>query len=269
MQFPNVQGILVENKFLESTYLEREVKMDIFLPPSESGTEPCSLLLINDGQNMEELGLAGILEELYSARAIRPLLCVAIHAGPDRKMEYGTAGIPDYKERGAKASDYTRFIFEELIPFVRLEFDFPVFREKAFTGFSLGGLSAIDIVWAHPYEFTKVGVFSGSLWWRKKGLENGYDESKDRIMHELIREGNFAPWLKFFFETGTLDETMDRNNNGIIDTIDDTVSLIEELANKGYDPQKDIYYLELKDGKHDIPTWGRAMPIFLKWAFGE
>ena len=30
---------------------------------------------------------------------------------------------------------------------------------------------------------------------------------------------------------------------------------------------KRYFYLELKDGKHDIPTWGRAMPVFLKWAF--
>ena len=40
------------------------------------------------------------------------------------------------------------------------------FKEKSFCGFSLGGLSALDIVWNHPTEFTKVGVFSGSLWWR-------------------------------------------------------------------------------------------------------
>jgi enterochelin esterase-like enzyme len=216
---------------------------------------------------MEELGLAGLLEGLYASQAIRPLLCVAIHAGTDRKMEYGTAGIPDFKDRGAKAADYTRFIFKELLPFVRLEFGYPVFREKAFAGFSLGGLSALDIVWSYPYEFTKVGIFSGSLWWRKKGLHEGYEESKDRIMHELIREGNYAPWLRFFFETGTLDETMDRNNNGVIDSIDDTLALIEELVDKGYDPESDIYYLELKDGKHDIPTWGRAMPVFLQWAF--
>jgi hypothetical protein len=68
-----------------------------------------------------------------------------------------------------------------------------------------------------------------------------------------------------FFETGTLDETADRNNNGIIDSIDDTLSLIEELVKKGYDPETDIRYLELPDGKHDVATWARAFPEFLKW----
>ena len=47
-------------------------------------------------------------------------------------------------------------------------------------------------------------------------------------MHKIIRMAN-APWLKFFFECGALDETKDRNNNGIIDSIDDTLDLIDEL----------------------------------------
>jgi len=61
---------------------------------------------------------------------------------------------------------------------------------------------------------------------------------------------------------------MDRNNNGIIDSIDDTLGLIDELVKKGYNREQDIVYLEYEDGKHDIPTWGRAMPEFLRWSYG-
>ena len=53
-------------------------------------------------------------------------------------------------------------------------------------------------------------------------------------MHKLIREGDYKPGLQFYFTTGSLDEKMDRNNNGIIDSIDDTLGLIEELEKKGY-----------------------------------
>jgi len=87
-------------------------------------------------------------------------------------------------------------------------------------------------------------------------------------MHIQIRNGEYYPWLKFFFQTGTLDETADRNKNGIIDSIDDTQSLIEELVKKGYNPETDIRYLELKDGKHNVATWGKAFPEFLKWGWG-
>ncbi|MGL6267221.1 MAG: alpha/beta hydrolase, partial [Chitinophagaceae bacterium] len=69
--------------------------------------------------------------------------------------------------------------------------------------------------------------------------------------------------------TGVLDEIADRNNNGIIDSIDDTMDLIGELVKKGYKKEEDIVYLEYEDGRHDVPTWGRAFPAFLKWAFGE
>ena len=59
----------------------------------------------------------------------------------------------------------------------------------------------------------------------------------------------------------------DRNNNGIIDSIDDTISLINELIKKGYHPETDIRYMELKDGSHDVPTWALAFPEFLKWGW--
>lgn len=216
---------------------------------------------------MEKLELADILTQLQKDNEIAPLFCVGVHCGEDRKNEYGVAGVPDYKGRGAKAGLYTKFVFEELLPFIRKESGMPAFKDKSFAGFSLGGLSALDIAWKHPKEFYRVGVFSGSLWWRSKALDKGYNEDTDRIIHDEVRKGHYASWLKFFFETGTLDETEDRNNNGIIDSIDDTLSLIDELVKKGYDRETDIEYLELENGKHDVATWAMAMPDFLKWGW--
>lgn len=227
-----------------------------------------NLLLINDGQNMEEMGLEAILNRLYAEQAIVPVLCVAIHTGKERKLEYGVASTPDYQSRGINAGAYTSFILDELLPYISKKYTLPVFKEKAFAGFSLGGLSALDIVWNHPGEFKKAGIFSGSFWWRMiDQTEPDYDDDKHRIMHQVIRNGTYHPGLKFFFQCGNMDETMDRNSNGIIDSIDDTLDVIKELENKGYSPTTDILYLEMADGKHDIATWGRAMPAFLKWAW--
>lgn len=260
--------ILTEIIEIESALLQRWVKIECFLPTSVCDPSSLNLLLINDGQDMERLGLASILENLMNSNQIQPLLCVAIHAG-NRLMEYGTAGKLDSMGRGFKAELYTQFIFQELIPFLHAEYLIPSFREKSFAGFSLGGLSALDIVWNHPHEFKKVGVFSGSLWWRTKNMDDGYNEDTDRIMHAQVRNGNYAPGLKFFFEAGALDEAMDRNYNGIIDSIDDTLALIKELMKKGYDSLEDIRYLELQEGRHDVETWSKAMPEFLKWGWGN
>ncbi|MDB5199027.1 MAG: Esterase [Chitinophagaceae bacterium] len=261
-------GILTESHVLFSSYLDREVTLDIYLPINGINQPDISLLLINDGQNLPEMQFENILEK--NADSITPLLCVGIHCGKDRKNEYGTVDVLDYKGRGTKALAYSQFIFNELIPFLRKSYDIFSFKEKSFCGFSLGALSALDIVWTHPEEFSKAGLFSPSLWWRTLSQDDElFDENLHRIMHNKIRKGDYYPWLKFFFETGTKDETADRNSNGIIDAIDDTISLIDELVLKGYDREKDIKYLELEDGKHDIATWGEVFPEFLKWGWGR
>lgn len=261
--------ILVESALLESIHLERTVTVDFYLPLNVAQPEEMSLLLINDGQDMPKIKFDNILESLYEEQQIRPVFCAAIHAGEERKMEYGTAATLDYKGRGAKAGLYTRFIFDELLPYIRTTYHIYSFREKLFAGFSLGALSALDIVLNNAHEFAGVGVFSGSLWWRTRDQDDeAYSDETDRIIHQQVRNGEPHPWLKFFFQCGALDEEKDRNNNGIIDSIDDTLDLIKELKAKGY-PEENIHYLLLEDGKHDVPSWGKAFPAFLKCMFGR
>ena len=260
-----LDNIIVEQNKIESSFLERNVQIDAYLPTNILRPENVSLLLINDGQDLPKMPFEEILDTLIAQNIVEPLICIGIYCGPERKMEYGTASQKDYKGRGAKAPQYTQFIFKELLPFIYKTYSVQSFKEKYFAGFSLGGLSALDIVWNHPKEFSKAGVFSGSLWWRSKGYKEGYNDATDRIMHNQIRKGKYYSQLQFFFECGAFDETKDRNQNGIIDSIDDTLDLIKELKQKGYS-DADMEYLELADGTHDVTTWGRAFPYFLKWA---
>ena len=270
MEIVKRKVVIKESIRIQSKSLEREVLVDIYHPCQPFPQESLSLLLINDGQDMEKLGLEKMLEDLFEKNSLHPLLCVGIHAGAERKQEYGTAARSDYKGRGTKAKNYTYFVFNELIPFIRVNYFTGEFSQKAIAGFSLGGLSALDIAWNHPHEFSKVGIFSGSLWWRTKDkTDETYNDATDRIMHQEIRKAGYYPWLKFFFECGAADEEDDRNKNGIIDSIDDTLDLIKELVEKGYEEKKDIHYLQLDDGKHDVATWARAMPEFLKWGWGR
>ena len=262
--------IVPERQTLNSGFLQREVLIDFYFPPGKNNLVNSDLLLINDGQDLIKMDFKTILKNLYFKDAIMPLFCVGIHCGADRKNEYGTANFLNDKGQGAKAELYSRFVLEELIPFIRKKSRADTFKSKSFCGFSLGALSALDIVWNNANEFLNAGAFSGSFWWRSVSQDNwDFDESNHRIMHNQIKNGNYYPWLKFFFETGTLDETADRNNNGIIDSIDDTISLINELVKKGYNPERDIRYIELKDGSHDVITWSRALPEFLKWCWGK
>ena len=259
-------GLVTEQNRITSHFLEREVVIDFYVPKNFT-KRAASLLLINDGQDLSTMNFAGILNPLLQKRQIQAVLCVGIHAG-DRMNEYGTANRPDYAGRGYKASQYTQFILQELLPYIQEKFRIDQFKRKSFAGFSLGGLSALDIVWNYPQVFTIAGVFSGSLWWRSKDLNDGYNDDTDRIMHQQILNGKYYSHLRFYFTTGSFDETSDRNNNGVIDSIDDTLDLITELKKKGYKGANKIKYINIEDGYHDVATWGRAMPHFLLWAFG-
>jgi iron(III)-enterobactin esterase len=269
MRTEELSNILVEQQAIASRCLGRYVIIDLYLPINVANPAEMSLLLINDGQDLEEMKFASLYNSLLESDQVQPLLCVGIHAGKHRKMEYGTADIPDYEGRGAWAKAYQQFILEELVPYIHTQYAIESFRQKAFCGFSLGGLSAIDTVWHNPDVFTIAGVFSGSLWWRSTALDEDYNDDTDRIMHFKIREGDYFPGLRFYFTTGSQDETADRNNNGIIDSIDDTLALVEELKKHGYSTGYDIKYVNYEDGKHDITTWGKAMPAFLLWGWSK
>jgi len=256
---------------IHSKLLGRDTIVDIFLPfQYEKGRKHYPLLILNDGQDATAIGLKATLEKLTHAKEIEDVIVVGVHAG-DRMQEYGVANKADFKDRGSRAKNYSRFIMTELIPY--LEYQYSISKkheERSIAGFSLGGLSALDIAWHHSDYFGKVGSFSGSFWWRKRDSKSRfYSDYRDRIMHQQIRRGKFKPGLKFWFQTGLKDEKSDRNKNGVIDSIDDTLDLIVELVKKGYRPFHDIHYLELKDGEHNLPTWGEALPKFLTWAFGK
>lgn len=253
---------------INSDLLDREVTITLLMPENDERAEPLNLLLLNDGQETGNLKLKESLESLYNTYRLKPVLAAAVHAGEERLLEYGVAGKPDFKQRGSKAAIYTKFITNELLPAIKKETGITEFEVTAFAGFSLGGLSAMDIAWNNPQLFNKVGVFSGSFWWRSKELGKGYTEN-DRIMHSVIRSTANKPELKFWLQTGTHDETADRNKNGIIDSIDDTIDLIKELENKGYNRPAAIQYLEMVGGAHNVATWAEAMPKFLVWAFGR
>jgi enterochelin esterase-like enzyme len=259
---------------LYSVPLKRTVRLDVVLPPGyeRAGAAEWPVLYLNDGQDLPRLRMIAVLDSLYEQQAVRPFILVAIHAG-DRIHEYGTGARADYMGRGSKAGLYTDFVLTELMPHIRKNYRVSQKPDDTvFAGFSLGGLSAFDIVFHHADLFSRAGVFSGSFWWRSKSTEAGYRDETDRIMHDLVRKGTYQPTLKFWLEAGTDDETSDRNNNGIIDAIDDTIDLIGELVKKGYHydtrgQPSDIRYVEVPGGQHNQETWSAVMPDFLTWAF--
>lgn len=259
-------SIIHKKNYINSTNLNRKVRVDVFLPQNYLNFSVLSTLFLNDGQDFHQLELERILEEHNRSFPEKPLAVITLWANEKRLSEYGTIDRPDYKGRGELATQYAKFLRLEVIP--KFKENFPQLIQSELTyiaGFSLGGLSAFDLTWEYPKLFAKVGVFSGSFWWRCKAYEDNY-EDKDRIMHQKVHaKKEVFPSTKFWLQCGTKDEESDRNNSGIIDSIEDTLDLIEELKKRGYTEDEHIEYHEVKDGEHNFTTWKKVFPDFLKW----
>jgi enterochelin esterase-like enzyme len=249
---------------LRSRHLERLVRIDVYRP-----TVPpwrlLSLVIFNDGQDLPRMEFKQRLRTLYKVGKLPPTLIVGVYAN-DRMEEYGTAGKPDYLGRGKRAADYSAFITEELVPW--LENRNNIFfgpERRAIAGFSLGGLSAFDIAWRNPRQFRTAGVFSGSLWYRSRDFDPERPDAH-RIVHDYVSRSKRKISNRFWFMAGTDDEQEDRNQNGVIDSIDDTIQLMALLQQKGLEPEEDMTYVEVAGGRHEPGTWGDVIGDFLKWA---
>ncbi|HRQ36734.1 MAG TPA: alpha/beta hydrolase-fold protein [Chloroflexota bacterium] len=251
-----------------SHHLDNARPLTIFLPPHYHHTDQSyKLLFINDGQDAEALHLRQTLATLYARRQIEPLVVVAIPTNEERLEEYGTAVAANRRGLGSKAALYARFVTNELLPVIRQTFRVSERAvDTAVLGASLGGLSAFDLAWNFPDDFGIVGVMSGSFWWTAADDETNI-EPGERIAHSLVRQGPKREGQRFWFEAATQDEVEDRDQNGVIDAIQDTLELIDELEKMGYRRGKDLVYVEMPGGRHNYDTWAQVLPQFLRWAF--
>lgn len=250
-----------------SRILNRSRTVRIVLPPgyrSDRGKYP--VLIMNDGQDLEAMRIPQTLDSLYRNKAIRPMILVAVHATDARIQEYGVATTPNAQGFGSEAGKYAGFLLEELLPAIGERYRVSTApASSAIMGASLGGLSAFDLAWNHSDVFGNVGVFSGSFWWRSDDA-TVEAKQKSRIMHAQVRETARAPKLRIWLEAGRQDERDDRDGNGVIDAIQDTRELVEELKAKGFRDGREMMLVEV-DGGHNPATWGRMFPEFLRWTF--
>ncbi len=238
----------------------------VFLPPGFKRGTRAPLLIGLDGQLLARWKLVETLDRLAAAGVIEPPVVATIPASAERLEEYATAGVLDYAGRGKLAGKFQDYLTTALLPALRSRYGAGL--EPAKTGIfgaSLGGLSAFDVTWRHPDLFGFAGIFSGSFWWRTDDTDPATRQNS-RIVHQRVRKSVIKPDVRFWFQAGTEDETEDRDGNGVIDAIQDTTELTDELVAKGFERDRDITYVETPGGRHDDKTWARELPAFLQWA---
>jgi enterochelin esterase-like enzyme len=260
---------VVEIEGVRSRFLKNSRSLYLYLPPGyeQESQRRYPVLYLNDGQDREQLKLHETLARLFARRLIEHIIVVAVPTNAERLQEYGTAVTANAQGLGRKAGAYSQFLTREVMPLVNERYRTKTGAgDTAVAGMSLGGLSAFDTAWNHPERFGTVGVFSGSFWWRAADDETRLPPN-ELIMHQVVRRTAEPPKLRIWLEAATRDETSDRDNNGVIDAIQDTLELIDALTAVGYQPGKDVVYVEVEGGRHNYETWSKIFPDFLRWAF--
>ncbi|MDP1581168.1 MAG: alpha/beta hydrolase-fold protein [Candidatus Didemnitutus sp.] len=260
----NTEHAAVELRNVSAPGLEpRTVRL--YLPPGEVRADT-PLLLAFDGQTLPHWHLAETISQLALERAIRAPLVVAVDATRDRIEEYAMAGQRDYAGRGNLAPAFQQLMVGRVLPAVRQRFGLVAAPARTGVfGASMGGLCAFDLAWRHPEIFGFGGVFSGSLWWRADNTDPVAQQAS-RLAHLMVRATVAKPPLRLWFQAGTKDETNDRDGNGVIDAIQDTTELIDDLVRNGFERGRDVRYLEQINGEHSERTWAEVLPQFLRWA---
>ena len=292
------QGVRVETLEQAAPGLsDKPIRVRVHLPPQYESTQArYDTLYVNDGQDMQAVGMQATLDSLYARGAIRPVVVVAIDMPPDRMAGYGLfdrvkgeaiAAPTKYGAVGANAQIYAQWLTQTLVPVIDARYRSVARADgRAILGWSLGALSAFGIGWQYPELFGRVGAFSPSFWLSAQNTDADAVQAT-RIVHALVDASAPIPRPQLFFGVGSKEETDDRDGDGIIDVLDDTRDLIEGwsapdgTAHKGLrqfgiatnldharTPNRDnaaLYLLE--GGKHDQPSWARMLPVFLRWAY--
>jgi len=219
------------------------------------------VLYLQDGQNVfdaatsfagVEWGMDETAERLIKQNLIEPLIIVAVaNTGDKRIDEYApTRGVIYTKPKQKKRSKglvrkYARFLMDEVKPYIDRKYRTnPDAKFTGLGGSSLGGLATLVIGILYPQAFSRLMVMSPSIWW------------DDFVIYRLVESIEQRPPLKIWFDTGTGEPGWE-----------DARGLLDLLIEKGWQPQKDIQYMEAQGANHSEASWAARVEPALRFLF--
>lgn len=213
------------------------------------------VLYLQDGQNLFEdhapFGTWGVDKKLamLAESGEHEVIVIAIdHAQEDRIREY-TPSIPTKLGRG-DGRKYIRFLAETLKPYIDTHFrTLPDRIHTGIGGSSMGGLITMYAGLRYPHVFSKLMVFSPSLWvtpaFSFKFMDFAAPHPMDIYVYGGEQEGS-----NMVLHIENLRETLEMRGMGDRARIRLQVEI---------DPQ----------GRHQESSWGREFPDALRWLFSK
>lgn len=246
--------INVIHEAFEIPQLIRTRRISALLPwDYEQSGKRYPVLYLQDGQNLFEdhapYGTWGVDKKLATLAESRhhEVIIIAIdHAREERIKEY-TPSIPTKLGMG-DGRKYIRFLAETLKPYIDKHFRTITDRmHTAIGGSSMGGLISLYAGLRYPDTFSKLMVFSPSLW------------VMSNIQNKFVNFASPYPMDVYLYGGGQEGSNMVRHIQ----------SLSKTLSNR---PSDLAAPLRLKvsinpEGHHQESNWGQEFPKAMRWLF--
>jgi len=222
----------------------------VWLPPDyENSTDSYPVLYMQDGQNLFDpltstFGIDWQLDEtanrLIDDKEINPLIIVGINNTPNRTHEYTP---------GDTGEIYMDFIVNELKPMIDTAYRTKPGRKfTAVGGSSAGGIISFMLVWKHSNVFSKAICMSPAF-----KIED-IDYVKRVKQYEGIKKDIFI----YIYNGGVdLEERLQPGVNEMLNALD----------YKGFELNKDLFYVKDENAWHGEPAWGKWISKPLKLFF--
>jgi len=211
------------------------------------------VLYLQDGQNLFDdnapFGSWGVDKKLavLSEKGIGDIIIIAIdHAESERVSEF-TPSLQSNNQRSAAGKKYVRFLADTLKPYI--DKNFRTLVDSEYTGIggsSMGGLISIYAGLMYPEVFSKLMIFSPSLW---------------KTPHISFNPINFYGTFdtKIYLYAGAKEST----------TMIPNAKRFEEMVTEKGNPNFKVEFKSSIDpeGTHSEYHWGTEFPKAVEWLF--
>jgi len=246
-------------KKFRSKFLNYPRNIAVLLPPGyfDGGREKASypVLYMHDGNNLfdpniafgnSDWGVDEACDKLVKTGQMREIIVVGIYNTPERYDEYTPYADPD--EGGGNGENYSKFIINELKPYIDKNFrTLKDPKNTAIGGSSLGGLISLYIGLSHPEVFHGILSISPTLWW-------GEGQIIPFTLSKPLCDENWKLWM----DMGTAEEQKEIEHSRYLD----------QQIRKKFPKFKNYEYREFNRAGHHEFAWRRRMPAMLKYLFG-
>lgn len=225
----------------------------VWLPPGyeEKINEKYPVLYMHDGQNIVDPKTSSfgvdwqideVADSLIRANKIQPIIIVGIYNTENRNSEYRNID---------SGFVYMDFVINKLKPLIDKTYRTKSDKENtANGGSSLAGLTSLMFVWEQPEVFSKAICMSPAF----KIANIDYVSEVEKYIGEKKK-------IKMFFYNGgiTLEERLQPG-------IDE---MIKTLISKGFELNKDLFFVKEKNAEHNESSWAKNIPEVLELFFGK